>query len=77
MTKIQDRKQSSTNDSLHDIVIDILKQYAEPMRAHDITDKILKIRKINGKTPNNSVVSILQTSKHAIRVVRGVYQYKE
>ena len=67
---------SSANETLHGIVVKILKQFSKPMRVRDITDKVLKIKKIKSQTPLNSVVHTLQTSKHAVRVGFGLYRYK-
>ena len=47
------------------------------MRVREITDKVLKIKKIKSKTPLNSVSAALQTSKHTIRVDHGLYKYKK
>jgi hypothetical protein len=46
------------------------------MHTSEIADKVMRIKKIKSKTPRNSVVNILQTSKYIIRVNRGLYQYK-
>ncbi len=68
---------SETSDkSIHGIVVKILKQSKKPMRVRDITDKVLKIKKIKSKTPRNSVVHKLQTSKYVVRVGFGLYKYK-
>ncbi|BDQ30599.1 hypothetical protein NZNM25_07590 [Nitrosopumilus zosterae] len=75
--KIVGVRMSDANDSIHGIVVRILKQSGKPMRVKDITEKVLKIKKIHSKTPMNSVVNKLQTSKHVIRIGHGLYSYKE
>jgi len=75
--KIVGIRSSSSNDTIHGIVIKILKQSGKPMRVREITDKVLKIKKIKSKTPLNSVSAALQTSKHTIRVDHGLYKYKK
>ena len=69
-------RDSMANESIHGIVVKILKQSKKPMRVRDITDKVLKIKKIKSQTPLNSVVHTLQTSKHAARVGFGLYRYR-
>lgn len=67
---------NAANETLHGIVVKILKQSKKPMRVCDITDKVMKIKKIQSKTPLNSVVHTLQTSKYTVRVGFGLYRYK-
>jgi hypothetical protein len=68
---------SSSKNSIHGIVISILKKSNKPMRVRDITNQVLKIKNINSKTPINSVTCSLQTSKYVVRVDRGLYKYKK
>jgi len=64
------------NKGIHGLAIKILKNSNRPMQVEEITEKIMKIRKIRGKTPGNSVSNCLQFSKYARRVSPGVYAYK-
>ena len=70
-------RSSSSKNTIHGIVISILKKSNKPMRVQDITNQVLKIKNINSKTPLNSVTCSLQTSKHTIRVGHGLYKYKK
>ena len=74
--KIVGIRPSISDSSLHGIVVKILKQSNKPMRVRDILDKVMKIRKIKSKTPLNSIVNTLQTSKYVVRTGYGLYRYK-
>jgi len=64
------------NKGIHGLAIKVLKNSNRPMKVEDITERIMKFRKIGGKTPNNSVSYCLQHSKYARRVYNGFYEYK-
>ena len=64
------------NIGFHGLAIKILKKSRRPMKVEEITDKILRVKRVKGKTPNNSVSNCLQYSKHARRVKPGIYKYK-
>jgi len=64
------------NKGFHGLAIKILKKSRRPMEIQEITDKILKVKKAKGKTPDNTVSNCLQYSKHARRVSPGIYVYK-
>jgi len=67
---------STANQSIHGLVVKILRQSNRPMRARKITDKVMKVKKMKSKTPLNTIVHILQTSKHTFRVGYGLYRFK-
>ena len=69
-------KRGYENKGIHGMAINILKNSGKPMKVEDITEKILRVKKLNGKTPNNTVSYFLQHSKHARRVFTGFYEYK-
>ena len=64
------------NRSFHGLAISILKNSNRPLTVKEITERILRVKRIKGKTPNNTVNSILQYSEHAKRVGRGLYRYR-
>lgn len=74
--KIVGVRSSSASTSLHGTVVKVLKQSGKPLNVREITDRVLKIKKILSKTPLNSVAHTLYTSKHAERVSFGMYRYK-
>lgn len=69
-------KQNFENKGYHGLSIKILKHSSRPLSVGEITDRIRKIRRIKGKTPENTVSFSLQHSKYAKRVSWGVYEYK-
>ena len=75
--KIVGIRSSSSNETIHGIVIKILKKSNKPMRVRDITNQVLKIKNITSKTPLNTVTATLQTSKYTIRVGHGLYKFKK
>ena len=44
--------------SIHDSILQVLSQSKKPMKVDEITEKVLKIKKISGKTPGKTVSSI-------------------
>ena len=48
--------------SVYDSVLQVLSQSQRSMKVNEITKKVLKIKKINSKTPSNTISSILQRS---------------
>jgi len=62
--------------SYHGLAISILQKARRPLTIPEIAEKILKIKKVKGKTPNNTINNVLQYSKHAKRVGYGLYQYR-
>jgi len=51
----------------------ILEESNEPMSVREITEQILKIKSVIGKTPDKSISSVLQGSKEFRRVRPGTY----
>jgi len=47
------------------------------MSAGEVTDRILKIKKIHGKTPDRTISAVLQRSYYISRVGYGEYQYSK
>jgi len=77
MTKLDDLKREIIyTDSIHYIVIKILKKYDRPMSVKELTKKILQIKNLQGKTPRNSVSSVLQRSVYIEPTKRGFYRLK-
>ena len=69
-------RETTKKQSFHGLAISILKNSNRPLTVEEITERILRVKRIKGKTPNNTINSILQYSKHAKRVGRGLYRYR-
>jgi hypothetical protein len=64
------------SNSIHSQVIDIMTKTKRSMTINEITEKLLKNNTLNGKTPENTVSSILQRSHHLKRISKGIYRLK-
>jgi len=60
---------------IHYTVVSILKNAKRPMSVKEITDRVLRVRRIKGKTPGNTVSGVLQQSKYVKRYAYGWYKY--
>jgi DNA-directed RNA polymerase delta subunit len=56
-----------------ELTIKILEKEGRPMSIREITNEVLKFKKINGKTPQKSLSSVLQSSDQVKRISPGVY----
>ena len=48
--------------SIHDLILQVLLHSKKPTKVDEITEKVLKVKKINSKTPGKTISSILQKS---------------
>jgi len=51
-----------SSSSSHYLALKVLKKFKRPMTVKEITKEVKKKRKISGKTPENSISSLLQRS---------------
>jgi len=65
---------SLTKSSIHSAVIKILEKSKRPMTVTEITKKVSKQMPIKGKTPTNTIFSILQRSNFVTKT--GVSTFK-
>lgn len=66
------KKRSLNTNSIQSLAIEILNKN-NPMTIKEITEKILQKRKLKGKTPYNSVNTVLQRSTFIKKVGRGLF----
>lgn len=65
------------SNSVHGWIIRFLKLSDEPKSLKEISEHILNQRKIDGKTPNNTIRGILQRSKYIRKNVYAKYELIE
>ena len=63
--------------TLEDCAVEILGKSGEPMSIGTIIDEILKIRPAGGKTPRNTIYSVLYKSEKISRLGSGFFDLKE
>ncbi len=52
-----------SGNGVHGVIIKFLKTKKEPVSMKEIIDHVLEQRKLDGKTPGNTIRAILQRSK--------------
>lgn len=62
------------NNSLHRVIVEILKKENKPMRISEITREVLKKRRMPSQKPYNTVSAIVQKSFYIKKVERGIYK---
>ena len=65
-----------TKNSIHSYVIKILEKSKRPMTVIEITKKVSKQIPIKGKTPTNTVFSILQRSNYVTKTDISTFKLK-
>jgi len=65
-------KKSKT--SFHSMAIRILEREGRPMKIKELTKMILEEKNVAGKTPYNTLNSVLQRSKYVQRIGKGLYK---
>jgi len=55
----------------------LYKKSDRPLYVDEITERILRVKRVKGKTPGNSISAVLQYSKHAKSIAKGLYEYRE
>jgi len=63
-------------NSYHYLILMILKKEHKSMKAIQITEKIKKLKKIKGKTPDATIRSLLQRSSYVEPVGNGFWKLK-
>lgn len=63
--------------SVVSIAIEIFQQSKSPMHYKELTSKILGVHGLKGKTPHESVRSLIGTDKRFKRVGEGIYALSE
>ena len=71
MTRFPGIQYSSIKSSYIGLAIKIVAKKKRPMFVFEITDEILKYKKVKGKTPKNSISAILQKSPFFRNTING------
>ena len=69
-----DRDAIEQSDSIHGIIIKFLKENKDPATMKEITEHVLKQRKLETKTPGHTIRGILQRSKFIKKNVLAKYE---
>jgi hypothetical protein len=62
------------SNSIHSQIINIMTKTKKSMTVDEITEKLMKNNMFRGKTPENTVSSVLQRSHYVKRISKGIYQ---
>lgn len=62
------------SDSIHGIVIRFLKTNKEPATMKEITEHVLKQRKLDTKTPGHTIRGVIQRSKFIKKNIYAKYE---
>lgn len=63
--------------TLEECAIEILEKAGERMSMGAIFDEVLKMRPAGGKTPRNTIYSVLYKSERIVRLGNGFFDLKE
>ena len=63
--------------TIEECAIAVLEKSGGPMTLMEIFDGVLKMRPTGGKTPRNTVYSVLYKSENIVRLGNGVFDLKE
>jgi len=69
-----DRDQIEQSDSIHGLIIQILKKNKEPLSMEELSELIFKQRKLKTKTPKHTLRGILQRSKFIKKNIWAKYE---
>ena len=74
---IEELSKWAFRESIHGAILKVLSNARRPLIVSEITEKVLKIKKIYGKTPHKTISSILQKSSFVKRTKLGYVLLKK